>query len=150
MGIFDIFKKSRKQINRENQEQGKAGEEQIKNKWKSYGYDVERTGKGHDWKATKKDFWTGKKETKYIEVKTGNSELSDLQKKKKRQMGKKYVVERLEPTIFGLSSTEPDLKKKKRASKKSNDSLFGSSSSVDSFFGSSSKKKKRKSNDWGF
>jgi len=170
LGIFDVFKKSRREVNRENQRQGKAGEDQIKDKYKFNGYDVKRTGKGHDLKATKKNFWTGKKETKYIEVKTGKSKLSPLQKKKKSQMGKKYVVERLEPTMFGLTSTDPDLKKKRKSKKKSDslfgstDSLFGSTKkkrstkksdslfgSTDSLFGSTKKKRKskKKSDDWG-
>ena len=125
LGFFDAFKKSRKQVNRENQEQGKAGERRIKEEYEFSGYKVKRTGKGHDLKAEKKDWLTGKKETKYIEVKTGNSKLSKLQKKKRGQLGKKYVVERLEPTTFGLVSNNRESDKLKKRKKKDSSSSFG-------------------------
>ena len=54
MGFFDVFKKSRKQVNKENQEQGRAGEKKIKEEYEFSGYKVTRTGKGHDFKAEKK------------------------------------------------------------------------------------------------
>src|SRR5574337_208122 len=97
MGFFDVFKKSRREINRENQSQGKDGEEQVRRKYEFNGYKVTRTGKGHDFKAEKQDWLTGKKDTKYIEVKNtrGDPRLSNLQKKKKKQFGRKYVVENL-------------------------------------------------------
>ena len=140
MGFFDIFKKSRKQVNRENQEQGREGERKIREKYEFSGGKVTRTGKGHDFKVVTKD-WFGNKTTKHIEVKTGNSKLSKLQKKKQSRLGDKYVVERLEPTPFGLSTNnrESDLSPKQR--KKNSSSIFGSSS-MDSIFGTSSTKKK--------
>ena len=82
--MFDWLKKSKGEQIRENADQGKSGEEKIRRDYELAGYKVERTGRGHDWKASKRDWFTGKKETKYIEVKTGSSELSPLQKKKKR------------------------------------------------------------------
>ena len=147
MGFFDVFKKSRKQVNKENQEQGRAGEKKIKEEYEFSGYKVTRTGKGHDFKAEKKD-WFGNKTTKHIEVKTGNSKLSKLQKKKRGRLGDKYVVERLEPTPFGLSSNnrESDLTPKQRKKKSSSifsSSIFGSSL-TDSFFGSGSSTTKEK------
>ena len=51
MGFFDIFKKSRKQVNRENQEQGREGERKIREKYEFSGGKVTRTGKGHDFKV---------------------------------------------------------------------------------------------------
>ncbi len=153
MGFFDSLRKSRRQVNRENQEQGRAGERKIKEEWEFSGYKVTRTGKGHDLKAEKRDLFTGEKETKYIEVKTGNSKLSKLQKKKRGRLGKKYVVERLEPTPFGLQSNnrESDLSSK-RKKKSPSDSIFGDSSSMDSLFGRGSsggkKSKRKKSDDW--
>ncbi|AFS82995.1 hypothetical protein [Candidatus Nitrosopumilus sediminis] len=125
MGFFDTFKKSRKQVNRENQEQGKIGERRIKEEYEFSGYKVKRTGKGHDLKAEKKDWLTGKKETKYIEVKTGNSKLSKLQKKKRGYLGKKYVVERLEPTLLGLVSNNRESDKSKKRKKKDRSSSLG-------------------------
>ena len=102
MGILNIFKKSRRQINRENQSQGKEGKRIVKRDLEMQGYKVQRTGRGHDFKATKENILTGKKESKYIQVKTGNSPLSKLQKQKKRQFGTRFVEERLEPTALGL------------------------------------------------
>ena len=141
MGFFDAFKKSRKQVNRENQEQGKAGERRIKEEYEFSGYKVKRTGKGHDLKAEKKDWFTGKKETKYIEVKTGNSKLSKLQKKKRGQFGKKYVVERLEPTPLGLVSNNRESDKPKTRKKKDSSSSLGFGNV--SFWGSDSDTKKK-------
>ena len=147
MGFFDAFKKSRKQVNRENQEQGKAGERRIKEEYEFSGYKVKRTGKGHDLKAEKKDWFTGKKETKYIEVKTGNSKLSKLQKKKRGQLGKKYVVERLEPTPLGLVSNnrESDKPKKRKKKDSSNSFGFGNVSFWSSDSGTKKKTKKKSS-----
>ena len=102
MGILNIFKKSRRQINRENQSQGKEGKRIVKRDLEMQGYKVQRTGRGHDFKATKENILTGKKESKYIQVKTGNSPLSKLQKQKKRQFGTRFVEEKLEPTGLGL------------------------------------------------
>lgn len=178
LGIFDAFKKTKRQIIRDNQQQGKSGEDTIRRDLEFSGYKVERTGRGHDLKAKRKDWLTGKNETKYIEVKTGNSPLSKLQKKKKRRMGSKYVVKRLEPTPLGFI---PATDKKNKSSNKSKfDALFGSNSkskkkssaytallgssttksrkkknnSIDSIFGSKSSGKKKKSrssydNIWG-
>lgn len=144
MGFFDAFKKTRKQVNRENQEQGKAGERRIKEEYEFSGYKVKRTGKGHDLKAEKKDWFTGKKETKYIEVKTGNSKLSPLQNKKRGKLEKKYVVERLEPTPLGLVSNNRESDKPKKRKKKDSSGLlgFGNVSFWDS--DSDGKKKTRK------
>ena len=179
MGIFDIFKRSRREINRSNQEQGKAGEEQVKAKYEFNGYKVTRTGKGHDYRATKKNWWTGKRETKYVEVKTGNSKLSPLQRKKKKQLGSKYVEERVNSNPFmgyggNISpSTNQHTKRKKKTrssnksilgtifgsstpkkqkSKKSSDILWGSGSNVDIWGNSKSKSRKKKSSSdsiWG-
>ena len=147
MGFFDVFKKNRKQVNRENQEQGKIGERRIKEEYEFSGYKVKRTGKGHDLKAEKKDWFTGKKEIKYIEVKTGNSKLSKLQKKKQGQLGKKYVVERLEPTTLGLVSNNRESDKPKTRKKKNSSNSLGFENV--SFWSSDSnpkKKSKKKSN----
>ena len=105
MDFPSIFKKNRRQINKDNQEQGKIGEERIKAKYERDGYEVTRTGKGHDYKATRRNLLTGKKESRYIEVKTGNSQLSPLQKKKRRQFGNRYVEERVDTGLLGIGST---------------------------------------------
>ena len=102
MGLFDgIFRRSKRQVIKENAANGKNAERRVKAEYEMEGYEVERTGKGHDFKVTKKNWLTGKKETKYVEVKTGNAELSPLQKKKKRSLGSKYKVERRDSTSLG-------------------------------------------------
>lgn len=158
MGIFDVFKKSRREVNRDNQHQGKSGEEQIRQKYEINGYKVERTGRGHDLRAKRQNWLTGKKETKYIEVKTGNSSLSKLQKKKKRQFGSKYIVERLEPTPFGFVPKSPSKKHMSSKNSSSLNILFGSgkrstskkrkSSGYDALFGTSSSNKRSRSSSY--
>ena len=88
-----FFRRDRRQINRENQEQGRRGEERVRMRRELQGWKMTRTGKGHDYKATRTDQRTGRKKTEYVEVKTGDAKLSPLQKKKKRQYGRRYVVE---------------------------------------------------------
>ena len=107
MGIFDaFFKKSRREVNKENQEQGREGEIKKMTEYELAGYEVERTGHGHDFKAIKRDPFTGKVvEIKYVEVKTGGSPLSPLQRKKKRQYGKRYVVEHAHTATEALRTT---------------------------------------------
>ena len=135
-GILGILKRSRREVNQSNQEQGRSGEAQAKAKWEMNGWKMTRTGKGHDYRATRKNWRTGKTETKYVEVKTGNSQLSPLQQKKKQQLGSKYVEERVNSNpligygrtiLFGSNSSS---QKEKRNSKSSNtnifDALFGS------------------------
>jgi|SaaInlStandDraft_5_1057022.scaffolds.fasta_scaffold39812_2 hypothetical protein len=100
MGNFSIWKRTRKEVNTTNQNQGKAGETQTKTVWEWDGWKMTRTGRGHDYRATRKNPITGKTETKYVEVKTGNSKLSTLQRKKKKQLGSKYVVERIDPNFL--------------------------------------------------
>ena len=63
MGFFDVLKKSRRQVNRENQEQGREGERRIKEEYEFSGYKIKRTGKGHDLKAEKTDEDAERKET---------------------------------------------------------------------------------------
>ena len=121
MGFGDIFKRSRRQVNRENQEQGKRGERQIKEDYELSGKKVERTGRGHDFKVTTTDWLTGKKKTEYVEVKTGNSKVSPLQKKKMKQFGDRYVVKRLGSGLFGIGSSTT-----RGTPKKSSSSIWGS------------------------
>ena len=93
--MFDFFKRSRREINAENQRQGRAGEDATRAKYEMNGYKMIRTGRGHDFKSTKRNWFTGKSEKPiYIETKTGNAKLSKLQKKKKKQYGSRYVVDR--------------------------------------------------------
>lgn len=159
MGFFDILKKSKKQVIRENQSQGRDGEEQARREYEFSGHDVEKIHRGGDLKVTKRDWLTGRKgKPKIVEVKTGNSKLSKLQKKRQRQYGDRYVVKRYESTPLGLipKSNPEDSNARKRSS--GYDSMFGlsgsskpsrrkSSSGYDSMFGlgGSSGNKRRKS-----
>src|SRR6266571_5339390 len=141
MGFFDVFKKNRREVNRANQSQGREGEEQARREYEFSGHEVEKIHRGGDLKVTKRDWLTGKKgKPKIVEVKTGNSKLSKLQKKKQRQYGNRYVVKRYEPTPLGLvptsNSTEPKTKKK--------------SSGYDSMFGLGGSSGTRKRNSDGF
>jgi len=134
-GILGILRRSRREVNHSNQEQGRSGEAQAKAKWEMNGWKMTRTGKGHDYRATRKNWRTGKTETKYVEVKTGNSQLSPLQKKKKKQLGSKYVEERIDSNpLIGIGRTlflgSENSSHKQKSRKSSNvstlDILFGS------------------------
>ena len=76
---------------------GKAGEDQVQMNYMLQGYKMERTGRGHDFKATRTNYFTGRTETKYVEVKTGNAQLSPLQRKSKKKHKGHYVEERVDP-----------------------------------------------------
>lgn len=139
MGFFDILKKSKKQVIRENQSQGRDGEEQARREYEFSGHDVEKIHRGGDLKVTKRDWLTGRKgKPKIVEVKTGNSKLSKLQKKRQRQYGDRYVVKRYESTPLGLipKSNPGDSSARKRSS--GYDSMFG-------LGGGGSESKRRKS-----
>lgn len=96
-------KKSKKQRKREllkdNIAQGKIGEDLAELKYTLSGYEVERTGKGHDFRVRKRDIFGRVVESKVIEVKTGKSKLSKLQKKTKRRKSN-YKVERVDPLFY--------------------------------------------------
>ena len=98
------FPKSKKEIKREtierNRRQGKAGEEQVKAKYQLQGYEVERTGRGSDFRVRKRDWLSGRvTESKLVEVKTGNAKTSRLQEKTKKKQNN-YKVERVRPFFF--------------------------------------------------
>lgn len=94
-GIFgvprtDAFgrKRSTKAIKRDviaqNRRRGRDGEEVAKMQLAMQGYEVERTGRGSDFRARRRDVFTGRVvESKLVEVKTGNAKLSRLQRKTK-------------------------------------------------------------------
>jgi len=65
------------------------------------GYEVERTGRGSDFRIRKRDILTGRViESKLVEVKTPKSKLSKLQKKTKKKKKGKYIVYRTDPIIY--------------------------------------------------
>jgi hypothetical protein len=94
-------KEKRQRISRENRRKGKASEEIVAQSYGLRGYKVERTGRGSDFHVTKRDILGNVVESKDIEVKSGHSQLSKLQKETKRKKRGRYGVERVEPpTIF--------------------------------------------------
>ncbi len=159
MGIGNFFRNlTKKEENREQmrrvRDQGKDGEDKTRFRWQLKGYEVERTGKGHDFYARKREPFTNRVvDSKYIETKTGkHAKPSKLQKKMKKKYGSRYVIEREDPNplynasksdnMFGSSSGS----RKKRSS--SNDilgNMFGSSGSKRKKSNSSSGSKRKKS-----
>lgn len=93
MGFF-TSRRSKRAVIKANASKGKRAERVVRSEYEMAGYKTQKTGKGHDFKATHKNVFTGENDTKYVEVKSGNGELSPLQKKMKRRLGRKYVVER--------------------------------------------------------
>ena len=77
-----------------NAAQGKRAECMIRQKYRNRGYDVRPTGVGHDFKATRYGMFGGRK-TKFVEVKSGNSQLSPTQWRARERLGYKYVIERV-------------------------------------------------------
>ena len=150
MGFFNIFKKSKRQQIRDNADQGREGEAQVRSKYEMNGYTVKRTGQGSDYRVTKRNWLTGKLKAVYVEVKTGNAKLSPLQKKKRKQYGGSYKVERVDTNPFAvlLGSSSQKKTRKRKSSSKSTTTVH------DAFFGSpkkrSSRRKSSSSNSWGF
>ena len=142
-GFLGFLKKRRmtkRRRIRENAEQGKEAEEKIVREYEMAGYKMERTGIGHDYRGSKRDWLTGKKKSKYIEVKSGDAKLSPLQEKAKKRFGSRYKVERVDPDPYkidmgGVDFFETEKPKRRRKS----EDVFGMD-----FFGSSDSGKKRK------
>lgn len=83
-----------------NRRKGKTAEEIVKWRYLIMGYDVERTGRGHDFRVRKRDLFTARViDSKYIEVKSGNAKLSKLQQEMKRKK-RNYKVERVDPLLW--------------------------------------------------
>jgi hypothetical protein len=106
MSIFDFgFRpptKKQRQRNtiRENQRRGKAAEDQAMMRDRMMGYEVERTGRGHDYRRRMRDPWTGRvHRSEVVEVKSGNAQLSPLQKETKKKRSN-YRVVREDPFFF--------------------------------------------------
>ncbi len=95
----DIFGRrvSKKQIQREvieeNRRKGKAAEDSYAMRARLSGYEVERTGKGHDFRVRKRDPFTGRVTYSGVrEIKSGNAKLSKLQQKTRRKQSNYKVV----------------------------------------------------------
>ncbi len=105
MGFRNLFRKPTKKEEkgkqiRNNAEQGLSGEKQVVARYRLNGWKMTRTGIGSDYRATRKNPHTGKAESLEVEIKSGNAELSPLQKKKQKEMGSRYVVERVQVNPF--------------------------------------------------
>lgn len=85
----------RQRISRENRRKGQAAEEAVRQRYGLYGYEVSRTGRGHDFFVTKRDIMGNVIDEKYIEVKYGDSRLSEVQVESMRKHKGHYRVERL-------------------------------------------------------
>jgi hypothetical protein len=103
--LFDFgFKKSKKQRKREtiarNRERGRMGEDMVAMKYAMSGYEVDRTHpRGADMTIRKRDLFTGRvTSTRRVEVKTGGSQLSPLQRRVKKK--KRTKVERVDSPFF--------------------------------------------------
>jgi hypothetical protein len=106
MGFFDDWfrpptrKQRQRATIRENQRRGRAAEEQAMMRDRMRGWEVERTGRGHDYRRRLRDPWTNKvTRSEVVEVKSGNAKLSPLQKKTKRKSSN-YRVVREDPYFF--------------------------------------------------
>jgi len=96
LDLLDTSKKLKKKwVLEENKIKGKLAEDIVKTRYFLSGYEVERTGRGHDFRVRKRDIFTGRViESKLIEVKSGSAELSELQHKMKKRKSN-YKVERV-------------------------------------------------------
>ena len=93
--MFDEFRKLAKRMTLNNNKlKGSMAESNYVMGRRLQGYDVQRTGHGHDFVERKVDMWSGKKGSKtYVEVKSSSTApLSDLQKKTKKKSSNYRVV----------------------------------------------------------
>ncbi len=95
---------SKKQLKREvieeNRRKGIAAEENYRMRAQLSGYEVERTGRGHDFRVRKRDLLTGRVTYSGVrEIKSGKAKLSKLQQKTKRKKSN-YKVVREEPMFW--------------------------------------------------
>ena len=103
----DIFgrKKSKKQIKREvlaeNRMRGRAAEDSYMTRAQLAGYEVERTGRGHDFRVRKRDMLTGRVTYSGVrEIKSSpTAPVSKLQKKMKKKKSN-YKVIREKPLFY--------------------------------------------------
>jgi len=100
LGNRKTTKQVRREVIAQNRQRGRMGEEQVKMEYGLRGYEVERTGRGSDFRVRKRHPFTGRViESKLIEVKTGNAQTSKLQQKTKKHQSN-YKVVRVNPVFF--------------------------------------------------
>lgn len=93
-------KKQRSRTSRESNRKGKVAEGIVKERYEMAGWKMERTGEGHDFKATRKNLLGRVVETRYVEVKSGKSRQSKLQKQEQAKRRGHYKVEHENPAKF--------------------------------------------------
>ncbi|HIJ98487.1 TPA: hypothetical protein H1005_00905 [archaeon] len=91
------YRKNKKQKKRDvleqNKMKGRYAEDMAALNLATQGYEVERTGRGHDFKVRKRDILTGRvTETGYREIKSGRASLSKLQRKTKKKKSNYRVM----------------------------------------------------------
>ena len=102
---FDLFawKKTKKQRDRERmariRSQGRDAEDAFGARSEVLGTKAARTSKGSDYRVTDTDMLTGRRTSTLVEVKSGRSRLSKLQKKTQRKHKGHYEVVRDEPIL---------------------------------------------------
>lgn len=93
-------KERKRQQGYRNQHKGRVAEEQAKMDYTLSGYDIEDVHEGADFIARRRDPFTGRVEKKKkVEVKSGNSALTERQRQEKRNSDN-YVVDRRNPILF--------------------------------------------------
>ena len=86
-------KQIKKEVIAENRRKGKAAEDSYRMRAQLSGYEVERTGRGHDFRVRKRDFVTGRVTYSGVrEIKSGNAKLSRLQRKTKKKQSNYKVI----------------------------------------------------------
>jgi len=86
-------KQIKKEIIAENRARGKSAEDSYVLRAQLAGYEVERTGRGHDFRIRKRDIITGRVISSDLrEIKSGNAKLSKLQKKTKKKKSNYKVI----------------------------------------------------------
>jgi hypothetical protein len=123
--MFDFFKDSERFRKRQtlegNRFRGKIAEESFVTNEKLKGNSVKRTGRGHDFRVTERDLWSGRaKRTKYVEVKSSKTApLSKLQKKIKNRKNNKRETNTVIDTNIPKTISEPILLEEQKKEKKS-------------------------------
>ena len=93
-------KQIKREVIAENRRKGKAAEDTYVMRARMAGYEVERTGRGHDFRVRKRDIITGKVTYSGVrEIKSGNAKLSRLQRKTKKKQSN-YKVIRQDPGFW--------------------------------------------------
>ena len=96
--MFDLFD-PRPQWEK-NHRKGEAAERQVRMELAMEGYgEIEDVTEGADFEARRRNMWTGEIEETQVEVKAGNSQLTDRQRREKERSDN-YEVRRRDPFFF--------------------------------------------------